>query len=303
MEIRNEIERLRSGLVVSGVWAPVLFTPIIGSPERFAFSIVAVIDGQTHVQRVISRRALRLLYGAKARYINDILEDVEKYIQTLALVTQPQQVDIELPVSGFSVGEFKPAKGTSIEDIIEHGASMSASLVRPHLEDSSEGEIDEEVIATNRWVTEVKKKAVVFDSGLEPFFNREVPVPGHARIKQTFGFHNGFYVANFGVIRASSLGGSFYHLKPRILELMSAKRIGDDDAQTEFEFSARSKELLVKKPKMSASSLSKADREGIHDLVGMVEDLGRDGKIGVRPMNTADDASRRVWKQVRELAA
>ena len=51
------------GSLHSAVWSPVLFRPVMGSPEQFVIGIVVVSDGEAHIERANRLEKLNCVYS------------------------------------------------------------------------------------------------------------------------------------------------------------------------------------------------------------------------------------------------
>lgn len=285
----DALAALQDQLRIKGRWAPIFVEPMIGSGERFTFAIAACTpDGGVAVERVIRPEVLRALYGKKAKHFAEMLASAEEAV-TLAL---HQNTEARFPADGFIMGSFRAARGASLQDLVEQGRMMCASLATTTINEQHASDAEEDERATGRWARKVQIHVTTTAQDLNPFFSREWK-PRDRAIASRFGFFNGHYVAHFGVVRRDNPTSSLYHLKARLWELAAAQ---NDEFTT-----ITGRDLLLAKPKLAAATISLATREKVRDVVDQVTAEADRHQIYVLDTDSVEAASRRLYAQARAV--
>lgn len=288
----EEFSALQSNYAYQGRWCPLYLEPMVGSGERLTFAIAAYgNDGRQIVSRVIRPDVLKVFYGKKARALNEMLAAAEAAV--LAALTDGRENPI-MPADGLEVGKFRNARGRSLEDLVEQGRMMCASLAATSVEAGQASDTDEDARQTGQWATQVQRHVVERSDDLAPYFARTAYRKG-SRIPSKYGFFNDYYVANFGVIRHDNPQGSLYHLKPRLWDL--------ENAAADLAGAIRGRDLLLARPNLQVATLSLALRNHVRDVIDMVVSEADKHSIYVFHTDRVDEASARLYEQARKLAA
>lgn len=292
LDLPKELAALEAQLSHRGRWAPLYVEPMFGSGERFTFAIaVTSADGEATVSRVIRPEVLRVLYGAKAKHFSEMLASTERAVEQALL---RGDAEIALPWSGFALGEFREARGRSANDLIDQGRMMCASLSTATVEEQQALEADDDERETRRWAQQIQTAVTTKSKDLGPYFLREW-MPAGKSIPSRFGFFNGHYAAHFGVVRKDNPSSSLYHLKARLWELATAR----DDAFTTIS----GRDLLLATPNLKSATVTLPMRNRVRDVIDKVTEEADRHEIYVMSTSKVDDASRRIYKQARSLAA
>lgn len=281
-----ELLELEKQLSFAGEWAPLYVEPIVGSGERLTFAmVIRTGDGAVHVQRLIRPEVLRLLYRNKARYFSEMLEAAE------AFVTSSQGAAVsDFGIDGFSLGPFRAARGRSLQDLVEQGRMMCASLAGITAEEQNAGEADEDERATQHWAQRVQAVVVNTAQDLGAYFAREWTPSGNS-ISTRLGFFNGKYAANFGVVRKDNPASCLYHLNSRLWQLSAM--------QPDLLVDLRQRDLILARPKLAAATVSLAMRDKVRDVLDRVTHDADRHQIYVLHTERVEEASRRVYGQAR----
>lgn len=290
--IAEEFAALQAQYHYLGRWAPIFLEPIVGSGERLVFAIAARgQDGRSIVSRVIRPEVIKIFYGRKAKPLGEMLTTIEAAV--LQALEQGAESPV-MPVDGFLLGPYRNARGRTLEDLVEQGRMMCASLGAVSVEAQHAADAEEDLMQTTHWAERVQKHVLERSSDLAPFFGRTVIRKGSS-IPSRFGFYNDYYVANFGVVRRANPAGSLYHLKPRLWDLQNAKA----DLAGEI----RGRDLLLARPDLRAATVSLAVRNLVRDVIDRVEKEADQHGIYVLHTDRVEQASRRLYQQARKLAA
>ncbi|MCZ7862511.1 hypothetical protein O9X98_14145 [Agrobacterium salinitolerans] len=107
---------------------PVLFSPIMGSPERFAIGCVCRDDGGIHLERANRLDRLKGLLGSQTQgavtAIEIALDALSEAIHVQGLLFDSYRS----PVSGFAFGEMEKTEGRSLEQVGTLWMSAMSSL-------------------------------------------------------------------------------------------------------------------------------------------------------------------------------
>lgn len=290
-ELPESYAALTSGLTVKGRWAPLYAEPIAGSGERLTTSILAQDEeSNVLVERVIRPEVLRALYGGKARAFSEMIATVE---HVLGKSLRARNDSPLIPLSGFSLGNFRRAIGADLVGLVEQGRLMTASLGRTRI-GGDEAESEDESQKAERWVARIRDVVLNTAEDLRPYFNQaSSAIDGRAAPK--LGFYNGRYAAQFGVVRRDNPGASVYHLKPRLWELVSIR--------PDLAGNVRERDLILHRPRLSVATMPITQRDRIRDVIDELTSVADRHAIYVFSTDRAQDAGHRVTSQARRLAA
>jgi hypothetical protein len=291
-EMPKELLALEAMLGFEGKWAPLYVEPMIGSGERLTFAIAAFgNDGSSIVSRIVRSEVLRVLYGQKAKAFSEMLAAAEAQV---AEVLEKKELTVAFATAGFELGEFREARGRNLQDLVDQGRMMCASLAAASAEIQQASDVEEDERQTGKWAAKVQAHVVKTAADLGAYFSRTW-TPRGSKIPAKFGYYDGRYAAHFGVVRRDSPTGSLYHLKARLWELDSAK--GD------LAGDIRQKDLLLARPNLSSASISLTTRDRVRDVLEEVTMEADRHNIYVLHTEKADAAGRRLYAEARRVAA
>ncbi len=279
------------GMVIKGRWAPLFVEPISGSGERLVTSIVALDqDGNVLVERCIRAEVLRALYGTKARAFSEMIATVEHEVRK---ALQKGMDAPHMPLSGFSLGSFRRGMGKNLEQLVEQGRLMCASLSRTRIGEEASPSEDESQ-RTSDWAARVRNVVLQTAKDLKPYFDKAGIVP-QGQTATRLDFYNGHYAAQFGVLRRDNPGASAYHLKPRLWGLATLTR--------DLAGRVRERDLILHHPRLSAASMQLTERDRIRDVIEELKSAADQHSIYVFHTDRAVEAGHRLTSQARKLAA
>lgn len=109
-------------------WAPVLYQPILGSPEQFVIGVLCFNDAGYHLERANRLEKLKCLYGDNS---TGVLLAIELGLDVLsAAITHSDfsAADFKSAVSGMHLGEVDLTEGPSLEAVARCWLSAHCSL-------------------------------------------------------------------------------------------------------------------------------------------------------------------------------
>lgn len=282
----QELLELEAQLTYSGSWAPLYVEPIIGSGERFTFAVAILpAAGPMQVHRLIRTDVLRLLYRGKAKYFGEMLDAVEK-----CLIEDAGKGAIAFPIDGFSMGEFRFARGRSEQDLVEQARMMCASLAGISTDEQRAVDAEEDERETHRWAQRVQEVVVGTAQDLGEYFSREWR-PAGSSFSSKIGFFNGRYAAHFGVVRRGNPGSCLYHLNARLWTLASM--------EADMFTTLRQRDLILARPKLTSATMGLAERDKVRDVLDRVTAEADRRQIFVMHTDRVEEASRRVFENAR----
>ena len=116
-------------------WAPVYMEPILNSGERITVGIAVVSDsGDIEVTHTLSERPLECAFGSRGI---SLIESATFCLDSLRQHLESKSSSWTAPLSGVLLGEWQPAAGDNIENIISNVTKLSSSfavLAEPSVE-------------------------------------------------------------------------------------------------------------------------------------------------------------------------
>lgn len=208
------------------VWTPVYLEPIHGSGERLTVAIIVSTEHRAEIRPVIRPEVLRALYGAKAKGIRGIVElavdSLSEHVRAFHSLDSWAS-----PISGIHLGKPREASSNDVDGVMRQAIQSAASLSA--LEPLSNDQLDDESlvqVANKKWADQVRDEIKTKRLALLPYFNRSGKFFENGELVR-FGFLGHGVVAQFGVLRPSSMQPSVRDARARLWELGRARRIAD----------------------------------------------------------------------------
>jgi hypothetical protein len=290
-DLPSPLEALQASLGYRGQWAPLYLEPIPGSGERITFAVAILNqDGKPHIERLLRPDVLRLMYGPKARHLAAMFDMAEHNVAEALTAGRP----VEPVLQGFFLGNFRVGLGQSQADLVEQGRVMSASLATRGPGEIAASDAEEDEKQTGIWAQKVQQIVTTTASDLAPNFYREWrPVGRH--LPARFGYFDGHYAAHFGVVRRDRPTGSIYHLKSRLWELASCNA-------PDLAGRVENRDLLLFRPNPRSSSLGKAERKAIDQVIDQITSDADQHDIFVLHTHDVSKAANHLYKKARRAS-
>lgn len=287
------------GRLQKAIWSPVLFRPIMGSPEQFVIGIAVVGESGVHLERANQLRRLECVFVGSSEIAITVAEAALNVIEAdLSKRSRSALTDFKPMISGVLLGDIREAQGISLKQIAASWMAAMSSLY----ERSRTLEISEEVADVVEEAAEAREggdrlPTLVFEyvqmerPNLRPFFSSEIR-SGQQRRRNAHGviidFAGSKLVANFGTLASSSFTASVGRIKTRLWDL-KVHRDSDPSA-----LAIRDHEMIVQHPPMNDPQLSQKQVDRLKDALDALETQADQEEIRLRPLNTVDEIGKHI---------
>lgn len=288
------------------LWSPVLFRPILGSPEQYVVGVVTVGKGGFHVERANRYDRLNCLHEGRATAAQ-MAAEAALDVLTADLSERGERAIVEFrPVfSGVVLGEIGETEGHSLEDAASLWMATLSSLYdrRGEVEsaDLSTFDLADLVAQENREPAGERLPALVLEyivernPGLVKFFSSDIRSDTKRRRRNIHGvlidFAGSRLVANFGTLSPISYAASIDRLKRRLWDL----KIDRDKELAGM--TARAHELIVFRPQLDDPTLSEKQQSKLTEALGALEDQADQEELRLRPMSSVLDIAHHVLER------
>lgn len=183
-----------------GHWRAIYFEPIPASGERITIGIAACgIDNDFKVQRTVSTRILKCIYGA------ELYQGVDSIVShSLEAVSEQLERGIPLEAcqplfTGLYLGEVHHAVTSEFRGIVKQGMQSASTFAEL---DAYDEEIADDA-AQIRWANQVRSEIRDLGSDFSLYMNKKLTL-GQRTVR--FDVVKNRYVANFASIPVSNMG-------------------------------------------------------------------------------------------------
>lgn len=279
----------------AATWAPVLLSPVMGSPECFVIGVAAVSQNGFHLERANLLDQLQCLYGEKAATaifaaeaaLTELGDDLAKRGPSALL-------DPTIGFSGVSLGPLSEGQGNSHEQVAKAWMRSLSSLYKQdaalQLVSTSfnSAVLQDEVAAASGdpLPTLVMKYVAEQSPGLREFFNTQIQ-EGKKRRSHAHGvivdFAGSHVVANFGTLQAGHRTSSVDRIKRRMFDLLVQR---DAELHT---LAKRSHAMLVQHPANDDPQFSDRQHEHVHEAIGALSEQAKQKEIAFIPRTSISD--------------
>ncbi len=195
-------------------WAPLLWTPVLGSEERFMIGVVAEYKEKVTVHQILPNKILKVLYPRKNQEARSIIDFV---IDVLNKQEVSEIDSLVHPISGISTGRKYRTFCDDLEDLIEQAIMDQSSLISPEeYRRISNIETKNKVQPLQKFRREVKNIVTSKNSNLENFFEKDL---FYQNFSIRYDFLSPNFVCQFGILKEESKGDNINSLKQRLFDL------------------------------------------------------------------------------------
>jgi hypothetical protein len=114
---------------VEGKWAPLMFEPILGSGERFAVAVVALLNGETHIKTAPALDRFGCLYGHASQDVLLAIQITLDEIRSRATSVDAEVIfKSELASSNAIFGEQRSGNGSSVDEVLDGALRLCSSF-------------------------------------------------------------------------------------------------------------------------------------------------------------------------------
>lgn len=280
------------------VWAPVLFRPILGSPEQYVIGIAVASAGGFHLERANQLARLRCVFADQsAGAISAAEASLSSLERDLLEKSTAALTDFKPLFSGVTLGDVREAEGLSLKQIgVSWMAAMSSLYDRSSALQSSE-QVDFDLDAASGRETTDRLPALVLDyvkgkrPDLDRFFSEEIRESRQRRHDAhgvIIDFAGSRFVANFGTLAANNFTASVRRIKTRLWDLKVDR---DGERQS---FAQREHEMIVQHPKRNDPQLSTKQAERMEEALHALEKQADQEELRLRPLNTVEEIGEHI---------
>jgi hypothetical protein len=278
-------------------WAPLLIEPIADSYERLVAGIIVVSDEEFHLEIANALGRLECLYGESATAIQYAIEIARiHYLQELRERGPSVLVEDISPIAGVYLGEPRDAEGDSLQEIARGWLEGISSLYRFDYLAEAEQLTSVMTDAGRSPSSSDRIGNLIFEyvsdhrGGLEKFFSREIRgrSSGRKSHETKIDFSGSKIVANFGTLRAQSIGHSSNAIKRKLWDLAIER---DREKST---LTHRLHELLIQVPQKSDPQLSEKQADNVNEAISALEKQADIEELRLRPLPTVGAIGDRI---------
>ncbi|MBV7518929.1 hypothetical protein [Ensifer sp. ENS12] len=279
---------------VRALRTPILYRPLLGSPEQFVVGVVAFDGAQAHMERANRLDRLECFYGGQAvgaiLAIDISLDELEADV---AANPNAPASDRRLSMSGLTLGPPQEAEGPSLDIIASSWLAGMSSLYALAPREKVAVAYDHEPTflendeiapekASDRLGGLLLKYVVERNPRLKTAFSPDIVTNARRRRGNAHGVHIDFsgskLVANFAVLSPNGYTASIDRIKRRMWDLKVAR----DDERVGL--LRREHEMLVQHPSANDPQLSQRQVDKILESVQELERQADQEEIRFRPM-------------------
>lgn len=292
--IFHDFERLQRA-----VWSPVLFRPILGSPEQFVIGIAVAGESGFHLERANQLRRLECVFSGASEVAIAVAETALNMIEAdLRKRSQSALTDFRPAISGVLLGDLREAQGISLQQIaVSWMASLSSLYTR-----NDALQLFEETVEVVSAVSAPRESAdrlpaLVFDyvaskrPTLDKFFSNDIRI-GSQRRRNAHGviidFAGSKLVANFGTLASSNFTAAVGRIKTRLWDLKVDRDRGPGS------IGIRDHEMIVQHPPMNDPHLNRRKIRRLKEALQALEEQADQEEIRLRPLNTIEEIGEHI---------
>ena len=282
-------------------WAPVLFQPIMASPEQLVVAVVAFSHGEIHLAVANSLDRLNCFYGMHAEWSRIAIDEtLSEFHADISVRAEKAVLEPKLLFSGFAIGSIAQGDGHDATHVAEFWLQSISSLHDGNSIFSNAKElieVDTSLMVERNRVDRLP--ILVFDfvkdksPTLQRFFSDEVQKRKARRSRlraheMQIDFAGSKLVANFGTLQATQTLASFDLLKRRMWDLRVHKDTREGDV------TARAHELYVQYPRRDDPQITKRQSDLIDRAVESLISEADTEEIRLRSFHSVDEIGNRL---------
>jgi hypothetical protein len=275
------------------IWAPIYFEPIIGSGEKLTIAVVAVSEGgEFKIRQSIRQCVVKAMYGNKSDQFNALIELIISSLTSHLSKTKILE-NWNVPMQGVVLGKIKSTSSSDIIGVLRQAVMLTSSL--SSLDFYANDEENNQYSSDNTWSKLLKDITINNHPSFDRYFDREFKVVSEARAAKIF-FLSDRSAINTERLRPNNIGTDLDKNKARLLDLFAIK---DHDNL----FTRSTHELIVYRPTEDDITFSKRQMKRLNDALLTLEEVGDRHSITVTPVNTPQQALKRIERAELNLIA
>ncbi|RVO57771.1 hypothetical protein [Sinorhizobium meliloti] len=272
---------------------PVLYQPLLGSPEQFVVGAIAFDGSKSHMERANRLNRLECFYGSQAAGAILAIEiSLDELAADLAVDPSLSDSEYQTPTSGIMLGATQDVEGPSLAAIARSWLAGMSSLYAAPQESANlavaytELDLLDDGVASERASDRLGGMLLRYVTARNPklktAFSRDILTNAQRRRGHAHGVHIDFsgskLVANFAVLSPNGYTASIDRIKRRMWDL---KVFRDDERGGLLQ---REHEMLVQHPPANDPQLNQRQVDKIFDSVRELERQADQEEIRFRPM-------------------
>lgn len=273
--------------LVRARWAPIMLSPIFGSPEQFVIGVAAVSDSGFHIEKANKLDRLNCIFGDSAFTTISIAEVT---LEGLALdiaergyraLTEPRAY-----FSGVKLGRVTDGQAPTVEEVARSWMASLSSLYEADLDLELEEAVPEE-IARGASNDPLSIMVLMYVSERRPeiskYFNINIREQRRRRrSSQVYGvfidFAGSNIVANFGTLTTNQRANSVNKIKRQMLDLILNR---DKDSE---QIKERDHEMIIQHRPAYDPQISEKQYEDIQEAIRNLSDQAKREEINLLAM-------------------
>ena len=195
-------------------WAPLLWTPVVGSQERFMIGVITLFQGAVSVKPILSDRILESLYRKNNRQVKSLIDFSINALNDQAVSSIQELV---APITGLKIGKEYQTFCDGLDDLVEQAIMDQSSLVSP--EDYRKFKIPQKnkrIQLVKEFRRNVKDNAIKTHPELCNYIDQQYRI-GEYTAK--YDFLSDRFICQYGLLREFSLTEDLNTAKQRLLDL------------------------------------------------------------------------------------
>lgn len=284
----------------SCLWAPVLLSPILDSPERLVIGVVAANKADFHLERANALSRLRCLFGKAAEtavFAAEVaLEELVELLSSRGLDALQEQA---LVFSGVALGSIREGEGNSLRDVARTWMGALSSLYEVENAPVAAVVGDDEVEQSgargaDRLPILVLEDVVARNPAYVHFFSEEIQARRQRRSKVAdigIDFSSPDLVANFATLGPSAQAKSVDRIKRKLFDLIVRR---DAEQST---FLPRAHEMIVYSPGVTDPLISEKQREVLDEVHDELGEQSKREEIGFLPVTGVPQITQRIFQE------
>lgn len=282
---------------VRAKWAPILLSPIMGSPERLVIAVIAATEQDFHIEAANALRKLECLFGDDAEtpsFVADVA--IQELRAALSEGRTNELQSLKMPFSSVSLGEVYEGEAESLQHLAQSWMGTLSSLyyvgAESNLYKDSAVLYEAEGVGSND-----RLPSLVFDyvlqhrPGLKTFFNSAIRENRKRRVKAhgvDIDYSGSNIVANFSTLVNATRAQSVDRIKRKIFDLIVDR---DSELQT---ISHRPHEMFVYHPHKDDPTITERQYENLVEALEGLSAQSRKEEIGFVSVSAVPEIGKRI---------
>lgn len=272
-------------------WAPVYLEPIVESGERLTIGVVAYDGHEVAGRLTVSEKALQCLYGDSSIGIQSMMELALK--RALHYAKKDFNPLIASGIHGVQFGAARDGLGDNLQDILDQGISLTASLSQVHAEESKSSHD-----RSSYW-KRVQKAMERVDKSLVPHFGHQVNVSiKGSTISIPCDYFSSRLAVNVCSLSADYRANLLFDAATS--KVFKLEQLKDHDALVQHDH--RATMMLVIPSESQIENLKPASRKNFDDRILLLQDMADKRRFEIVTVHSSFEGAKRIHRLEFEAA-